>query len=176
MSDRSAHLRMLTIVGCCVLTPFGRGALADSPGQATTAPAAAVELPSLQAGLWEYRRTLTTAQSVKPQVSSIRKCADPGLDIREKKAALQIKGCEFGPVKRHDSRYTSSWTCTTTTGTVKFRDVLIVKDATHYEDLSEMHSAQQVTQQRIEAARVGDCPAGGIGAPKTPIPKALAHP
>jgi hypothetical protein len=168
MSDRSARIRMLTIVGCWVLTPFGNGALADNPGQAATAPAAAVELPPFQAGLWEYRRTVTTQQSLKPQVSSIRKCADPGFDIREKKAALQIKGCEFGPLKRHDNRYTSSWTCTTATGTVKFRDVLIVKDATHYEDLSEMHSAQQVTQQRIEASRVGDCPASN--------PKALPHP
>ena len=176
MSDRSALLRMLTIVGCSVLTPSGHGARADNPEHAATAPAAAVELPSLQAGLWEYRRTLTTPQSVNPQVSSMKKCADPGAEIREKKAALKKKGCEFGPLKRHDNRYTSSWACTTTTGAVKFRDVLIVKDATHYEDLSEMHSAQQVTQQRIEASRVGDCPAGGVGATKTPNPKALPHP
>jgi hypothetical protein len=173
MPDRGAYLGTL-ILGCCVLMLFGHGARAANTEQAATAPAA-VELPSFEPGLWEFRRTLTTTQSVKPQVSSIKKCANPEIEIREKLQALKKKGCEFAPLKRHDNRYTSSWTCPTTAGAVKFRDVLTVKDATHYEDLSEMRSAQQVTQQKIEATRVGECPAGGVAVPRTSSPKVSPH-
>jgi len=43
--------------------------------------------------MWEYRRTLVSEKSAKPQVSTVRKCADPGADIREKMAALRKENC-----------------------------------------------------------------------------------
>jgi len=49
--------------------------------------------PVFQPGLWEYRRTLVSEKSAKPQVSTVRKCADPGADIREKMAALRKENC-----------------------------------------------------------------------------------
>jgi len=133
-------------------------------------------LPSFQPGLWEYRRTMQTSQSANPQASSIRKCANPDIDMREKKEALQKKGCQFDPVKRHDNRYTSSWTCATPSGPMKFRAVLIVKDTTGYQELSEMLSGQHVTQQKIEASRIGDCAPSATGGPKTPNPNTPPHP
>jgi hypothetical protein len=132
------------------------------------------ELPSFKPGLWEYRRTVKTAQSLNPPASTVKKCADPSTEMREKKEALKKKGCPFEPVKRVANRYSSSWTCPTAGGLLKFRGVLIVKDSTGYEDLSEMRAAQHLTQQSIEATRVGDCPAGS-GVPVSPSPKPPPH-
>src|SRR5437762_1186403 len=44
----------------------------------------AVELSRFQPGRWEYRRTVLSGQSARPQISAVRKCADPGADISEK--------------------------------------------------------------------------------------------
>ena len=58
---------------------------------------------------------------------------------------------------------------------MKFSSVVTVRDSSGYEDLSEMHSAQHVSQQSIEARRLGDCPAGRA-APLSPNPKPPPHP
>ena len=60
-------------------------------------------------------------------------------------------------------------------GVVKFSSVVTVRDSSGYEDLSEIHNAQHVSQQSIEAKRVGDCPAGRAP-PKNPNPKPPPHP
>src|SRR5205807_9210668 len=54
---------------------------------------AQLSYPVFLPGLWEYRRTLVSEQSAKPQVSTVRKCADPGADSREKMAALRKENC-----------------------------------------------------------------------------------
>ena len=53
------------------------------------------------------------------------------------------------------------------------RDVLIASDLTSYQDMSETHSAQHVTQQKIEARCLGECPGLGAGTPlpRTPKPR-----
>lgn len=61
------------------------------------------------------------------------------------------------------------------TGAMRFREVLIVKDPASYQDASETHSAQHVSQQKIEAERLGECPGLGAGAPLTPTPKPRRH-
>lgn len=142
---------------------------------APTRDHASTELPSLKPGLWEYRRTLKTPQSQNAPASTIRKCADPSTEMREKTEALKKKGCRFEPVKREANRYASSWTCPTPSGLVKFSSVVTVRDSTGYEDLSEIHGAQRVTQQSIEATRIGDCPAPS-GAAANPNPKPAARP
>jgi hypothetical protein len=54
---------------------------------------------------------------------------------------------------------------------MRFRDVLLTKDENSYVDMSETHTAQRVTQQKLEARRLGECPGLGAGAPMTPTPK-----
>jgi hypothetical protein len=152
----------------------------SAPPAAAAAPAApseraAVGLPTFRVGLWEYRRTSLKAGTTKPQVSTVRKCTDPGAEMREKMETLAKKGCQFAPLKRSSDRYISSWTCQTPTGAIRFRDVLRAKDADSYEDLSETHTAHHVTQQKIEAMRVGECPGLGSGAPLKPTRKPRTH-
>ena len=145
----------------------------------TSAPAprsAGVELPAFRSGLWEYRRTFMSPETGKPQVATTRKCADPTVEMREKMETLKKKGCQFAPLKRNSDRYISSWVCQTPTGAMRFRDVLLAKDADSYEDLSETHTRQRVMQQRIEAARRGECPGMGSGAPLTPTRKPPRRP
>ncbi|TLY60946.1 MAG: hypothetical protein E6K45_14870 [Gammaproteobacteria bacterium] len=96
--------------------------------------------------------------------------------MREKMETLKKKGCQFAPLKRNNDHYISSWVCQTPTGAMRFRDVLLAKDADGYEDLSETHTRQRLMQQRIEATRRGECPGMGSGAPLTPTRKPPRHP
>ena len=170
MPVRSAVFGSLTIVGCCLLPPFAHPARA-TPGP-TPSPhhqkpaktaAGAVELPFFQPGLWEYRRTVMNDDSPGPQVSMLRKCADPSTEIRQKKAQLESRSCKFAPLARRHGRYISSWTCPTPLGPTKFRAVLIVRGAVRYTDLSEMRAANHFARQRIEAAWIGECSTSGLG-------------
>ena len=174
MPVRSPQLTSM-IVGACLLILISTALRAADP-PAAPAPAAgsetsAVELPRFQAGLWEYRRTLVSGQSAKPQVSMVRKCADPSADIREKIADLKKKNCQFTPLRRNQDHYLSSWVCQTPKGAMRFRDVLTASDESSYQDVSETHSAQHISQQKLEARRLGECPGLGAGAPMTPTPK-----
>ena len=177
MPVRSPQLTSMIALGACLLILISTALRAAEP-PAAPAPAAgpetsAVELPRFQPGLWEYRRTLVNGKSAKPQVSTVRKCADPGADIREKIADLKKKNCQFTPLRRNQDHYLSSWLCPTPSGQMRFRDVLISSDLTSYQDMSETHSAQHVTQQKIEARRLGECPGLGAGTPlpRTPKPR-----
>jgi len=156
MSVRRPHLgTRAALVSCLLLFASAAVCPAESTPAGLTADSAGAELPSFKPGLWEYRRTLVRGDAAKPQVSTIRKCADPGADMRQKIADLKNKNCQFAPLRRNKDRYISSWNCPTPGGPMRFRDVLIAKDATSYEDVSETHSAQRVTQQHIEATRLG---------------------
>ena len=177
MPVRSPQLTSMIALGAWLLILISTALRAADP-PAAPAPAAgpetsAVELPRFQPGLWEYRRTLVSGKSAKPQVSTVRKCADPGADIREKIADLKKKNCQFTPLRRNQDHYLSSWLCPTPSGPMRFRDVLIASDLTSYQDMSETHSAQHVTQQKIEARRLGECPGLGAGTPlpRTPKPR-----
>ena len=177
MTVRSPHLATVTaLIGCFLLLVQASVSAADPPAGAVVAvpvaPAATpVELPGFQPGLWEYKRTLMSDGWAKPQVSTIKKCTDPTTDMREKFADLRKKSCHFEPLKRNNDRYLSSWLCQTPSGAMRFRDVLIAKDLTSYEDLLETRSGQHMTQQRIEARRLGECPGLGVGAPLKSTPK-----
>ena len=120
-----------------------------------------MELPVFQAGLWVYRRTVVKDSSRTRQVSMLRTCADPSAEMRTKMAQLESRSCQFAPLTRRHGGYFSSWICTTPEGPTRFRSVLIAKGANGYTHLSEMRNAQSVTRQRIEAVRVGECPARG---------------
>jgi len=160
------RLSTVAVVGAFVLTGAtasgagepGAPAPAAAPAAAAT-PDASVGVPSFKQGLWEYKRTLKGIASMKPQESTMTKCANPEVDIREKRAALEKRGCVFEPTLRNGDRYSSNWTCNTPTGVARFRDVLIIKGPDAYEDISEMRtSPQHATQQKIEARRRGECP------------------
>jgi hypothetical protein len=152
-------------------TPAAAAPPAGAPAKAAAETAVDTELPAFQPGLWEYRRTVLRGNTTKPQVSTIRKCGDPAAEIRAKVAELKRKNCQFTPMRRKRERYLSSWTCPTPVGPMKFRDVLIATNTTSYQDTSETQSAQGVTQQKIEATRLGECPASGARAPLTPAPR-----
>jgi hypothetical protein len=143
----------------------GVGAFAADPQPAPSAQAGAVELPALRPGLWEFRRTVAHEPPAKPQVATLRKCTDPGADIREKMLELKKKNCRFTPLTKRKDHYLSSWTCPTAYGPARFRQVLILKDPGSYEDMIEMRSGQQMSQQRIEATRLGECPDRAAGVP-----------
>jgi hypothetical protein len=106
----------------------------------------------------------------------LRKCADPSTEIRKKMAELGKRSCQFAPLAHLWGRYVTSWTCPTPLGPTRFRAVLIVRGAVAYTDLSEMRTAEHVARQRIEAARIGECPASGTVTPGTPHPKPTPHP
>ena len=191
MPLRTPRLQLLDIVAVtAVLLVRGGAVAADEPRTVQSAapqvaPAAApapdesdppsavgpVELPTLRSGLWEYRRTFMPANASEPQVATIRKCGDPGADMREKTDRLKAKGCQFLPLKHQGERYISSWTCKTPEGPLRFRDVLVVTDANRYVVDSESHSPQRVSRQKIDAVRVGECPGVGASPPMTPTSK-----
>ena len=172
MPVRRPHLETrATLVSCLLVLSSAAVRAADPAPAGPTADSAVAELPSFKPGLWEYRRTLVSGQSPKPQVSTVRKCIDPATDIREKMAELKKKNCQFAPLRKNNDHYVSSWICPSPNGPMRFRDVLIVKDLTSYQDVSETHSSQHVTEQKIEATRLGECPGLGTGAPMTPTPK-----
>ena len=177
MPVRSPQLTSMIALGACLLILISTALRAADP-PAAPAPAggpetSAVELPRFQPGLWEYRRTLVRGDTARPQVTTIKKCADPAAEMREKMEALRQKHCQFAPLRRNQDRYVSSWLCPTPTGPMRFRDVLTASDLTSYQDVSEAHSAQHVTQQKVEARRLGECPGLGAGAPlpRTPKPR-----
>ena len=203
MPVRSPRRKALNLVAVLLLLAPGAALCAagadpahgapETPAPASTAPApeaaaapaetsapaprsVGVELPAFRSGLWEYRRTFMSPDTGKPQVATTRKCADPTVEMREKMETLKKKGCQFAPLKRNSDRYISSWVCQTPNGAMRFRDVLLAKDADSYEDLSETHTRQRVMQQRIEAARRGECPGMGSGAPLTPTRKPPRRP
>ena len=181
MSLRSAVFGTLTTVGCCLLAPVGQRAHASTePPRNThhkpaTTAAAAVELPFFEPGLWEYRRTVVKDDSPSPQISMLRKCADPSTEIRKKIAELGKRSCQFAPLAHRHHRYISSWTCPTPLGPARFRAVLIVRGAVRYTDLSEMRTTEHVARQRVDAARIGECPAGGLDSQFRPNPQAMLH-
>jgi hypothetical protein len=181
MPLRSAVFGTLTTVGCCLLAPVGHPAHANTePPRSThhkpaTKAAAAVELPFFEPGLWEYRRTVVKDDSPGPQVSMLRKCADPSAEIRRKIAELGKRSCRFAPLAHRLHRYISSWTCPTPLGPTRFRAVLTVRGTAGYTDLSEMRTTEHVARQRIEAARIGECPASGHDRQFRPNPQAMPH-
>jgi len=117
----------------------------------------AVTLPEFQPGMWQYRRTVITGPGGKPQITVVKKCTSPSTEIEQKMAQLRQKNCLFTPLRHEKGRYSSSWVCPTPSGPMRFRDVLSATDATAYEDSSEARLGAQVSQQRIEATRLGDC-------------------
>lgn len=155
--------------------PSPAGASSATASSASSAVAEPVELPAFRFGLWEYQRTLMQGTTPTPQVTSMKKCVDPGEEMRAKMDSLKKRGCQFEPLRRHNDRYISSWVCQTQTGQLRFRDVLIVKDENGYQDVGETHSPQGVSQQKLTATRLGDCPGLGSGAPLLPTPKLPAH-
>jgi len=178
MPVRSPQLTSLIALGACLIALITSTAAraTDPPAAPEPAPAASsetsvVELPRFQPGLWEYRRTLVSGKSAKPEVSTVRKCADPSADIREKIADLKKKNCQFTPLRRNQDHYISSWVCQTPKGAMRFRDVLTASDESRYQDVSETHSAQHISQQKLEARRLGECPGLGAGVPMTPTPR-----
>jgi hypothetical protein len=145
---------------------------APTPGATSASgPGASVELPRFRPGLWQYRRTQMRADTASPEVSVVKKCGDPEAEMREKMESLKKRSCQFAPLKRSGEHYISSWICQTPTGALRFRDVLTANGTDHYEVISETHSPQRVSQQKIEATRMGECPGTGSGAPLTPTPK-----
>jgi hypothetical protein len=167
MPVRSVAFGTVALVGCCLLPPLGHPAHASAEQprsthhKRATQSAANADLPFFLPGLWQYRRTVVKDGVLDPRIAVLKKCADPSTEIRTKMTQLEGRSCQFAPLARQRNRYLARWTCATPLGPMNFRTVLITKGATSYVDLNEMRSAQSVTRQRIEAVRVGECPASG---------------
>lgn len=115
-----------------------------------------VDVPVLQPGLWEYRRTMN-AEGAQPKQDVARHCTDPSADIRRKRAELAQRTCQFEPMFQKQNRFTSSWVCMSQKGAIRFQDVLTVTDASHYVDKLESRSSGAMTQQTITAERLASC-------------------
>src|SRR5437660_12442952 len=107
----------------CRLVVAGPPASRTPPSPSAAAPspvtsASDAELPSLKPGMWEYQRTLTTRARGTPVVAKVSKCSDPNLEMRNKLAELEKKGCRFSPTVHLGSTYRASWTCPTHGGVV----------------------------------------------------------
>jgi len=176
MPVRSAAFGTLAMVSSWLLPPIGH------PAHATTEPShsenhppakapAGAEIPFFQPGLWEYRRTMVKDGTPSPQISTLRKCADPTVEIREKMAELGKRSCRFAPLAHRQHRYFTSWICPTPLGPTRFHAVLIVRGPAGYTDLSEMRTTEHVARQRIEASRIGECPTNGPGRQFHPHPQ-----
>jgi hypothetical protein len=178
MSLGRAVFGTLATVGCCLLPLLGQPGYANTePPRSThhkpaTTASAPVQVPFFQPGLWEYRRTVMKDGSPSPQVSMLRKCADPSTEIRDKMAELGKRSCRSAPLTHRLHRYISSWICPTPLGPTRFRAVLIVRGTVGYTDLSEMRTTEHITRQRVEAARVGECTANGPDKQFRPNPQA----
>src|SRR2546423_4495200 len=133
MTVRSLHLASAALVSTVLLFSGAPSTRAADPEPVQDT--AAVELPSFRPGLWEYRRTLM--RSGGPQVSTTRKCTNPGGEMREEIAELQQKNCQVAPLKRSRQHYISSWVCQTPSGAMRFRDVLTATDDSSYQDVGE---------------------------------------
>jgi hypothetical protein len=133
-----------------------------SPTRGAAATAGS-DLPHFQPGLWEYRQTVMNPGAGKPQVRTLQKCSDPTTEFKQKMAELEKKGCQFLPTERNQQGYVSQWTCPTSAGPVRFRDVLISQSDTTYQTVSEAHTGEQVVHSTVDAVRLGECAAGGLG-------------
>ena len=149
---------------------------AASPGQPPASPESAApprseaeaDVPTLQPGMWQYERTVSSrtrtppgqprpAQS-NPAQTKMSKCTNPTLEMRNKIAELKKKGCRFMPTVHTGNTYRASWACPTHGGVLILTQVLTVENDNGYEDASEARFEEQVTRTKIIATRVGDCP------------------
>jgi hypothetical protein len=181
---RSFSLATLCGLGALVLcsgpalavVPSGAApAAGKAPGVALSP---SMGLPAFQPGMWEYRRTLVSTGSGQPQMSTVKKCADPTADIQQKMAELRKKNCQFATPRRIQDHYVSNWVCPTPNGPARFHDVLTAKDTIAYQDVSEARVAQRITRSSIEAVRIGACPLPGMDVPhsRPHVPPMLRHP
>ena len=144
----------LRLVGLALLSAaFCRIVVAGPPASAREA-----ELPSLKPGMWEYQRTLTTRARGTPAVAKVSKCGDPTVEMRNKLAELEKKGCRFSPTVHLGNTYRASWTCPTHGGVVAMSQKLTVTSESSYEDISEARFEEQQTRTKIVATRIGECP------------------
>jgi hypothetical protein len=149
---------------------------AASPSQSPASPESAApprseaeaDVPTLQPGMWQYERTVSSrvrslpgqprpAQS-NPAQTKMSKCTNPTLEMRNKIAELKKKGCRFMPTVHTGNTYRASWACPTHGGVLALTQVLTVENDSGYEDASEARFEEQVTRTKIVATRVGDCP------------------
>jgi len=135
-------------------TPPSPSAAAPSP----VTSARDAELPSLKPGMWEYQRTVTTRARGAPAVAKLSKCGDPTLEMRNKLAALEKKGCRFSPTIHHGNTYQATWICSAHGGVVAMSQKLTVTSESSYEDISEARFEEQQTRTKIVATRIGECP------------------
>ena len=135
-------------------TPPSPSAAAPSP----VTSASDAELPSLKPGMWEYQRTVTTRARGTPAQAKLSKCSDPTLEMRNKLAALEKKGCRFSPTIHLGNTYQATWICSARGGVVAMSQKLTVTSESSYEDISEARFEEQQTRTKIVATRIGECP------------------
>jgi hypothetical protein len=116
-----------------------------------------VDLPTFKPGLWQYERRLTEMGSITPKRTSAQRCVDPTAEIRKKRSELAGKGCQFTPMRVTGNRYFSTWRCETERGVVRFRNSVTVESPSHYVDNSQSRTQDKLSEQVIEATRIGDC-------------------
>jgi hypothetical protein len=137
------------------------------PAAHSASPSAAVELPTFKPGMWQYQRTTMVAGARgKPANTTVRKCSDPNKEIRDKRAQMKEKGCQFAPMSREGSHYRSTFMCPVKGGSLTMSEVITVKGDSSYQEAHESRYGKQVTHTTIVATRVGECSPTGAAAPQ----------
>lgn len=132
---------------------------------------AADDLPSFQPGLWSFTITVHAQGAVKPQVQTLRRCANPTDDIRRKWQVLASKTCRFSPVAHDGKRYTYSSTCQKDQMLLNMKAVITVDSAQAYQVETESRTNNQVRRESLVAKREGACPERSDGHLPVPLPR-----
>jgi hypothetical protein len=139
--------------------PLAPIAGAARAGGGSSAPSALPDLPRMQPGLWEYRRT-QVAGGGTPKTNTFRKCSDPNAEFEQKLAELRKRGCVFTPFKQHGNRYEASWRCDLGDGRMlAMHDSITIIGPTSYKDDNQAVIAHDTTESSTVAVRLRDCPA-----------------
>lgn len=122
----------------------------------TAAQVAAQELPSFRKGLWQFERTIDEGAGA-PQKVSLRKCTNPGDDMKRQSAMLSSAGCKLSPVVRSGAAYSYSAQCRLQGASVESRSVLTVESDGAYRLVVDSLEDGRRKHEVLVARRVGDC-------------------
>jgi hypothetical protein len=121
------------------------------------AAAPAVDLPPLQQGQWQFRRSVTNEGQRQPVVRTMQMCSDPSADIRRKWEELVGQTCQFSPVQHVDNKYTYSAVCTKNGVSTRMMSTITVRGDSAYNAVTQSYTAEHRSSEIVSARRIGAC-------------------
>jgi hypothetical protein len=122
-----------------------------------SAAAPVVDLPPLQQGQWQFRRSVTNEGQRQPVVRTMQMCSDPTADIRRKWEGLVGQACQFSPVQHVDNKYTYSAVCTKNGVSTRMMSTITVRGDSAYNAVTQSFTAEHRSSEIVSARRIGAC-------------------